>query len=87
MHFLEFDLHVFSHLEVESAKRLIEKKNLRLADDGTGYCDSLLLTAGKRGNITIFQFIKVDDGQSADNLFIDFFFREMLELVCLDGMS
>ena len=46
-HIIESLLHLSLGLFVESGGRFIEDQNLGLADNRSGDCDSLLLTAGK----------------------------------------
>ena len=53
VHFLEFDLHVLSHLEVQGRQRLIQKKHLRLIDNRSCNGHALLLTTGKRLHISV----------------------------------
>ena len=43
MHGLKLYLHLFSHLEIECTKRLVQQKYLGLVDKCTGYGDTLLL--------------------------------------------
>ena len=76
VHLLQFQLHVFTHLEVECCKRFIQEKNFRFVDNGTGDGDTLLLTARKRVDITIFIITHVYHLQGT------FYLRQNLFLRC-----
>ncbi len=54
VHLFQLHLHVLAHLEVQCGKRLIEEQHLRFVDDGAGYGDTLLLSAGERVHVAVF---------------------------------
>ena len=81
VHFLEFELHLLSHLQVERAERLVEKKNLRFVDDGAGDRDALLLPARKGGYAAFFKPLEVDDLERALHLLRDLPLGELLHAV------
>ena len=58
MHSLELYLHLFSHLEIQCAKRLIQKKYLWLIDKSSRYSYSLLLSTRKRGDFSVLKALK-----------------------------
>ena len=76
LHVFELKLHVLSHFEVESSKRLVEKEDLWLVDDSACYCDSLLLTARKGSDFSFFEVFKVDHLQSFAHFFVYLCFCE-----------
>ena len=47
MHLFEFELHIFSHLEVECGERFVKKKHFGFVDNSPGYRHALLLSAGE----------------------------------------
>ena len=51
----QLDLHLFTDLGIQSSKRLIQKKDFRLIDKSSGNGNSLLLTAGKKGDVSFFE--------------------------------
>ena len=73
MHFLQFDLHVLPHLQVESGKRLVKKKHLRIVHKGSGYGDTLLLSSGKRLDIAVFIVGHAHELQHLPHSPVDFF--------------
>ena len=54
MHFLEFHLHILTHFQIECSQRFIQKQYFRLIDNSPSNSHTLLLTAGKRIDITVF---------------------------------
>ena len=53
MHLPQLHLHILPHLGIESREGLVEEQDLRLVDYGTGYGDTLLLSAGEGGDIAL----------------------------------
>ena len=54
VHLFELHLHVFAHLQVESGKGLVKEQNFGLVDDGAGYGNALLLSAGEGVYVAVF---------------------------------
>ena len=54
VHLFEFHLHVLAHFQVEGGKGLVEEQHFGFVDDGTGYGNALLLSAGKGVYIAVF---------------------------------
>ena len=52
MQFLQLNLHVVPHLQVESAKRFVQQQHFGLVDDGSRDGDTLLLATGKGVHFT-----------------------------------
>ena len=64
-------LHVLPELEVEGAQRLVQKKDLRLIDDGARYCDPLLLSARQRIRHAVLISVQIDQLQRVADLVLD----------------
>ena len=58
LYLLKLSLHAFTKLCIQGTKRLIQKKNLWFIYKSSGYCHSLLLTAGQTGYISLCIFSK-----------------------------
>ena len=71
VHILELDLHLLAHLEVQRAKRLIQKQDLRLIDQRSRDCDTLLLTAGKRADASLLKSLQIYQVQDPAHLALD----------------
>ena len=54
VHLFEFHLHVLAHLQVEGGKGLVEEQHFGFVDDGTGYGNALLLSAGEGVHVAVF---------------------------------
>ena len=80
MHSLELYLHLFSHLEIQRTKRLIQKKYLRLIDKSSRYSYSLLLSTRKRGDFSVLKALKVNHLKDLLDLLHDLCLRKLLEL-------
>ena len=76
VHLFKFELHVFSHFEVERAERLVQKKNLGFVDDRSRDGYSLLLTARKSGYVPLFELFEVYEFENSRNLRVDYVFGE-----------
>ena len=50
----EFHLHVLAHFQVEGGKGLVEEQHFGFVDDGTGYGNALLLSAGEGVYVAVF---------------------------------
>ena len=79
VHFFEFDLHFFTHFQVESAERFVEQKDFRLIDNGARNGDALLLTAGQSRNASFFKSFQIDDGERCADFFVDLFAGKLLQ--------
>ena len=51
----QLDLHLLTDLGIQCAEWLIQQKNLRLIDKSSGNGNSLLLSTGKKCNISFFE--------------------------------
>ena len=78
MHFLQFQLHLFAHLEVQCTERLVQKKDFRLIHDSAGDGDSLLLSAGKSGDGPLLKAFQVDELQNLFHLLLNDILRHLL---------
>ena len=54
LQFLKFKLHGAAKLEIQCPERFIEKKNLRIIDQGSCNCYSLPLSSGELGWFALF---------------------------------
>ena len=80
MHLLQFHLHVFAHLQVESCQWFVEQQHFRFVDYGT--CDShtLLLSAGQRIYVTVFIVRHPHHLQSSLHLLLNGLLRHLFQL-------
>ena len=53
--FFQLYLHLFSDLGIQGTQGLIQKEHLWLIDQGSGNGNTLLLSSGKKGNISFFK--------------------------------
>ena len=68
MHVFELKLHLLAHLQVQSPQRLIQKEDFGLIDQGTGYGDPLLLSAGKCLDPPALEALQIHQFQNAADL-------------------
>ena len=76
--FFQLDLHLLADFCIQSTKRLIQKKDFRLIDKCSRNGNSLLLAAGKKGDISFFEALQTYHLQHSfyfllDHGFIHFF--------------
>ena len=79
VHFLQFQLHVLAHLQVECSKWFIEQEYFRLVHDGTGDGNALLLSTRKRVDVAVFVIAHVHHFQGTLHLRHDLVLRRVLE--------
>ncbi len=58
---LQLDPHLHAQFGVEVGQRLVEQKDLRMADDRPAQGDALALTAGKLTRLALQQFLNAED--------------------------
>ncbi len=75
---LQLDLHVLAQLHVECRKRLVEKQDARLGDEGAGERHALLLAAGKFRTLAVLEMQKLHQRQHLLDSRVDFRFRPAL---------
>ena len=78
MHSLQFQLHLFSHLQIQSSQRLVKQKDLRLIDNGTGNGNTLLLTAGQSCNAPLLKAFQINDLECMTYLLANLFLGQLL---------
>ena len=74
MHIFKLDLHILSHFEVECAERFVKEQNFGFVDQRSRYRHSLLLTARKRGYVSVSVVFEVDHLEDGVNLSLYFLF-------------
>ena len=80
MHGFQLQLHLFSHLQIQSSQRFIKEQDIRLIDDGAGDRNPLLLAARQCGYLPLLKPLKIYDLQHFLHLFIDHVLREFLQI-------
>ena len=80
VHILQLDLHLLTHLQIQSAERLIQKKNLRLVHKCSCNRNSLLLTTGKRCNISFLKALQIHQRKDLFHLMLNDILRRFLLL-------
>ena len=53
VHLLQFQLHVFAHLQVQCRQRFVQQQHFGFVDDSASNSHALLLTAGERVHVTL----------------------------------
>ena len=66
-------MHILAQLQVQSTKRLVEKKHLGMGDKSAGDSHSLLLTAGKSADALIFKARKSHHAEHLGDSLLYFF--------------
>ena len=75
----KLNLHILAELEIERSERLVKKEDSRLNGKRTGNCDTLLLTARKRIDISSFKAVEVDKIKHFLNRLANFLFLHLLD--------
>ena len=79
MHFLQLDLHILAHLQVEGRQRFVEQQHARLVDQGAGDGHTLLLATGERLHVAVFVVRHAHELKHFLHALLDLFFRHFVE--------
>ena len=80
VHFLQFHLHVLTHLQVEGCQGFVEQQHFGLVDDGAGDGNALLLAAGEGVYIAVFVIGHTYHLQGLFHLLLDNCGRQLFKL-------
>ena len=76
---LQLVLHIFPQTKIQCAQRLVQKQDLWLVNQSPGDGNTLLLTAGKRTDLTVAVAFQADDLQHLIDPLIDLFLGQFCD--------